>query len=46
MTSLKSFNAKPVPSNFSYNSGENAEWESVETLRILIKEHVDNNFVI
>ncbi|MCK0144114.1 UDP-N-acetylglucosamine 4,6-dehydratase (inverting) [Arenibacter sp. F26102] len=43
---IKEFNAKPVPSNFSYNSGENEEWETVETLRCLIKEHVDTNFVI
>ena len=43
---IKEFNAQPVPSNFSYNSGENEEWETVETLRSLIKEHVDTNFVI
>ncbi|MDE3742213.1 UDP-N-acetylglucosamine 4,6-dehydratase (inverting) [Maribacter polysaccharolyticus] len=43
---IKEFNAKPVPSNFSYNSGENQEWETVESLRKLIKEHVDSNFAI
>ncbi|MDV7137593.1 UDP-N-acetylglucosamine 4,6-dehydratase (inverting) [Maribacter sp. TH_r10] len=43
---VKEFNAKPVPPNFSYNSGENEEWETVESLRSLIKEHVDTNFVI
>jgi len=34
-------NAKKVPEGFSYNSGENTEWETVESLRQLIKEHVD-----
>jgi len=43
---IKEFNAKPVPSNFSYNSGENEEWETIETLRSLIKEHVDTNFSV
>ncbi len=41
---LSTFNAKKVSLGFSYNSGENAEWETVETLRTLIKEHVDSNF--
>jgi UDP-N-acetylglucosamine 4,6-dehydratase/5-epimerase len=41
---LKQFNAKKVPDGFSYTSGENTEWETVEDLRKLIKEHVDPNF--
>ena len=40
------FKAKKVTQGFSYNSGENDEWETVESLRGLIKEHVDPNFVI
>ena len=40
------FNAKKVPMGFRYNSGENTEWESVEGLRELIKEHVDPNFEV
>jgi UDP-N-acetylglucosamine 4,6-dehydratase len=40
------FGAKLVPSGFTYNSGENTDWESVETLRSLIKAHVDPNFEI
>jgi UDP-N-acetylglucosamine 4,6-dehydratase (inverting) len=40
----KSFNAKRVPLGFSYNSGSNSEWESVDSMRELIKEHVDPNF--
>lgn len=35
-----------VPEGFTYNSGENADWETVESLRTLIKEHVDPSFDI
>lgn len=38
------FNAEKVEQGFKYNSGENAEWVSVEELRTLIKEHVDPTF--
>lgn len=38
------FNAKSVPVGFKYTSGDNAEWETVESLRQLIMEHVDLNF--
>ncbi len=41
---LKNFNASKVTPGFSYNSGENENWETVESLRKLIKKHVDNNF--
>ncbi|MGB3608059.1 UDP-N-acetylglucosamine 4,6-dehydratase (inverting) [Psychroserpens sp.] len=40
----EAFNAELVPSGFAYNSGTNSEWETVESLRALIKEHVDPNF--
>lgn len=43
---IKAFNAKKVELGFSYNSGDNTDWESVETLRTLIKEHVDSNFEV
>lgn len=43
---LNTFNAKKVPQGFYYNSGENEEWETVESLRHLIKEHVDSNFTV
>jgi len=39
-------NAILVEPGFSYNSGENTEWETVESLRALIKEHVDSNFSV
>ncbi len=37
-------NAKKVEQGFSYNSGTNTEWETVESMRELIKEHVDSGF--
>lgn len=38
------FKAKRVEEGFNYNSGTNTEWETVEGLRELIKEHVDATF--
>ncbi|EGQ7964061.1 TPA: UDP-N-acetylglucosamine 4,6-dehydratase (inverting) [Vibrio vulnificus] len=38
--------AEKVPFGFKYNSGTNTEWESIESLRELIKEHVDPNFTV
>lgn len=43
---VEKYNASKVPMGFSYNSGENTEWESVESLRRLIKENVDPNFKV
>lgn len=43
---LKEFNGKKVPNGFAYNSGNNEEWETVESLRMLIKEHVDPTFEV
>lgn len=43
---LAKFNGKKVPYGFRYNSGENTEWETVEGLRSLIKEHVDPEFSV
>lgn len=40
------FNAIDVPEGFSYDSGNNAEWETVESLRNFLKIHVDSNFSI
>lgn len=39
-----SFQAVKVAEGFNYNSGTNTEWETVDSLRALIKEHVDSNF--
>tara|TARA_B110000459_G_scaffold68711_1_gene77186 strand:+ start:952 stop:1971 length:1020 start_codon:yes stop_codon:yes gene_type:complete len=41
---LNTFNAIRVPQGFSYNSENNSEWETVDGLRRLIKEHVDISF--
>ena len=43
---IKNFNAQKVPIGFKYTSGQNTEWETVEGLRALIKEHVDPNFEV
>ncbi len=37
---ILAFNAKKVSEGFSYSSGSNTEWESVESLKSLIKDHV------
>lgn len=34
---IRHFNAVKVPEGFSYNSGQNSEWETVESLRNLIE---------
>lgn len=41
---IEAFSAKKVAEGFNYDSGNNSEWETVESLRTLIKEHVDPNF--
>jgi UDP-N-acetylglucosamine 4,6-dehydratase len=41
---ISKFDAVKVEEGFSYNSGDNTEWVSVDELRELIKEHVDNHF--
>jgi UDP-N-acetylglucosamine 4,6-dehydratase len=43
---LTEFKGVKVEPGFAYNSGDNEEWETVETLRKLIKEHVDSSFKI
>lgn len=43
---IEHYNAKKVPEGFRYNSAENEEWETVESLRGLIKTHVDPTFNI
>lgn len=40
------FKAQRVPQGFSYNSGSNDQWETVESLRALIKKYVDAKFEI
>jgi UDP-N-acetylglucosamine 4,6-dehydratase/5-epimerase len=42
----KAFNAKKVQEGFTYNSGKNQNWETVESLRKLIVNNVDLNFKV
>ncbi len=43
---IEKFNAKLVPQGFNYTSGDNDEWETVESLRSLIKEHLYPDFTV
>lgn len=43
---IHKFKATLVPESFNYNSGDNTEWETVTSLRSLIKEHVDSTFEV
>jgi UDP-N-acetylglucosamine 4,6-dehydratase (inverting) len=36
----------PVPEGFSYNSGRNDTWLTVDQIRTLIREHVDASFTV
>jgi len=42
---LQHHSAFKVPFGFKYNSGENEEWETVTSLRKLIVDHVDPEFI-
>lgn len=43
---ISAFNAEKVEEGFAYNSGTNSEWETIESLRELIVEHVDSTFEV
>lgn len=43
---IKHHNGKPVPEGFHYSSGENEQWETVESMRENIKKYVDPNFEV
>ncbi|MDB4801564.1 polysaccharide biosynthesis protein, partial [Akkermansiaceae bacterium] len=43
---IEEFNAKLVPAGFSYTSGGNDDFETVENLRKLIVQHVDPTFQV
>ena len=43
---IDNFKATKVKPGFQYNSAENDEWESINDLRQLIKEHVDPTFEV
>ena len=41
---INTFSAKKVIDGFTYNSGSNTEWVSIDELRIQIRKHVDKTF--
>ena len=41
---IEEHQAQKVEKGFAYNSGDNTEWETIESLRALIKKHVDPSF--
>lgn len=41
---LEHFKAKKVPAGFHYTSSNNTQWETVESLRALIRQHIDPTF--
>lgn len=41
----KAFNATDVPLGFKYNSGENKDWETVESLREKILKYVEPKYI-
>ncbi len=43
---IEEFNAKKVAEGFEYNSNDNTEWETPESLRKLIKENLYPNFEV
>ena len=43
---MKAFNGQRCADGFSYNSGTNTEWLSVDQIRTLIREHVDPDFSV
>lgn len=43
---IKTFKAKRCDTGFRYNSGENTEWLSIEQIRTMIRDHVDQNLTV
>ncbi len=43
---VNEFDAKNVTKGFTYNSGNNEQWETPESLRRLIVEHLDSTFEV
>ena len=41
---ISHYQATKVPFGFRYNSATNTQWETVDSLKLLIKEHVDSSF--
>jgi UDP-N-acetylglucosamine 4,6-dehydratase (inverting) len=43
---MEKFSAVEVEPGFAYNSGNNEDWETVDSLRDLVRLHVDPNFKV
>ena len=43
---VEKFKAQKVAPGFKYNSGTNTEWVAPDALRVLIRKHVDPQFVV
>jgi len=43
---IAKFKAQIVEEGFAYNSGSNTDWETIDGLRTLIRDHVDPSFKI
>jgi FlaA1/EpsC-like NDP-sugar epimerase len=43
---LQHHKACKVPFGFRYNSATNTDWETVESLRSLVKQHIDPAFKV
>lgn len=43
---ISAHNANQVKEGFCYNSGDNEKWETIESLRTMIVEHVDPTFKV
>ena len=41
---IKHHNASKVPEGFKYNSGTNTDWETIDSIRKKITEHLDSQF--
>jgi FlaA1/EpsC-like NDP-sugar epimerase len=41
---MEANNGQKVPEGFRYNSGENSDWETVDSLREKIKDFIDPDF--
>lgn len=41
---VNKYNAKKVPVDFNYSSKNNSDWETISSIRKLIKKHLDKNF--
>jgi len=41
---IEHYNAEEVSAGFSYNSGKNSDWETIDSIRLKIKKYVDSSF--